>query len=474
MNNFASTIQMHVLKVTSRSRRDSHKSRKGPLSSKDGTSLAAILESINLDDDDDDSHDDNNCSGHEEVEMPPLMPGYISSDDSDDDDSDAHSSDDSDNDRRAQPRVQQFESSESCGKKICRNKHQPTQLSGRRKHNPMLVQRRRKTHRLSKAQPDTSANPKQNGSEKHQQMHQKAATTKQKSDRPPPRDKSEANKGTNFPTSEELRSIGLEFAGFSIDRQNVCDRTNNGRFSAHYGVSALTLSAAYKDLAKRDPSIGVKDFLMTMNALKHYLSEHSMAGRWKCHEETYRKRWKVIVAAIASLKNIWKNSLDADFPEDQIFILTVDGVNFTIYEPRMNEPGPKWYDHKSNSAGISYEVAIDIRRSRILWIRGPRPGGTSEIATFNGGKKKDKVKDPNCLANQIPEGKRVIGDSAFKSSKKVSTLAPGDSKQVKNFKRRAAARQETLFKRFKDFGILRHRFRHGLGQHRNVLDAVAV
>ena len=63
-----------------------------------------------------------------------------------------------------------------------------------------------------------------------------------------------------------------------------------------------------------------------------------------------------------------------DFPSDQIFILSVDGVNFTIWEPRATNPGSHWYDHKSHSAGLSYEVAVDIRISRILWILGPRPG----------------------------------------------------------------------------------------------------
>ena len=51
---------------------------------------------------------------------------------------------------------------------------------------------------------------------------------------------------------------------------------------------------------------------------------------------------------------------------------------------------------------------------------------------------------------------------------------PGDSYKVRQFKKRVTARQETLFKRFKDFGILRQRFRHGFEQHKVVLDAVAV
>ncbi len=49
-----------------------------------------------------------------------------------------------------------------------------------------------------------------------------------------------------------------------------------------------------------------------------------------------------------------------DFPASQVFLMSVDGVNFTIHEPRAENPGPHWYDHKSHSAGISYEVAVDV------------------------------------------------------------------------------------------------------------------
>ena len=99
-----------------------------------------------------------------------------------------------------------------------------------------------------------------------------------------------------------------------------------------------------------------------------------MAGRWQCCEETYRKKWKKVVAAIADLRGQKIKFDPSDFPEDQIFLLSVDGVNFTINEPRVNNPGSHWYDHKSHSAGLSYLVAVDVRRSRICWIDGPRPG----------------------------------------------------------------------------------------------------
>ena len=127
-------------------------------------------------------------------------------------------------------------------------------------------------------------------------------------------------------------------------------------------------------MKKKDANLTEQDFLMGVNTLKLYLTEHNMAGRWQCCEEVYRKKWKKVVAAIAALRGQKIKFDPSDFPEDQIFLLTVDGVHFTINEPRVNNPGSHWYDHKSHSAGLSYLVAVDVRTSRICWIDGPRPG----------------------------------------------------------------------------------------------------
>ena len=75
---------------------------------------------------------------------------------------------------------------------------------------------------------------------------------------------------------------------------------------------------------------------------------------------------------------------------------------------------------------------------------------------------------------RIPEGKKAIADSGLKGSTKASTPKPGHSKEATLFMSRARSRMETLFKRFKDFGILRQRFRHDLDFHMEILHAVAV
>jgi hypothetical protein len=113
---------------------------------------------------------------------------------------------------------------------------------------------------------------------------------------------------------------------------------------------------------------------MAVNELKLYLTEHVQAGRWGMDENTFRHRWKETVKGIAALKEKKIKFDPHDFPAGQVFLMSVDGVNFTIREPRAENPGSHWYDHKSHSAGISYEVAVDVRCSRILWINGPRPG----------------------------------------------------------------------------------------------------
>lgn len=87
-----------------------------------------------------------------------------------------------------------------------------------------------------------------------------------------------------------MRSLGLSFAGFEECRQNVGDRTNDEQFSASYGVSANTLYAVLADLAVETPRIKTKDFLMAVNELKFYLTEHVQAGHWDMDENTFRHK----------------------------------------------------------------------------------------------------------------------------------------------------------------------------------------
>jgi hypothetical protein len=82
---------------------------------------------------------------------------------------------------------------------------------------------------------------------------------------------------------------------------------------------------------------------------------------------------------------------------------------------------------------------------------------------------------------QIPEGKKLIGDSGYKGElSKISTTADAHSAEVKEFFARAKSRQETINTRLKSFNVLSCRFRHGKGVenklrlHQTCFEAVCV
>jgi hypothetical protein len=200
-----------------------------------------------------------------------------------------------------------------------------------------------------------------------------------------------------------------------------------------------------------------------------------MAGRWGLDEKTIRERVIILTKALQALKN---TKINWDFPQHpfETFVVTVDGVHCKIYEP-STDPGSKWFDHKSNSAGVAYEVAISIRFNKVVSIRGPFPASANDLTLFRGGKK-DDPKDPAALQFQLKPGQRALGDTAYTGEAgvtgKASVSRRADSDELKQFKARAKARHETFNSRLKAFHILEDRFRHGFNKHQMVFEAVAV
>ena len=138
---------------------------------------------------------------------------------------------------------------------------------------------------------------------------------------------------------------------------------------------AVPLASLYTDLKAEYPKLCEKDFFMGLSFLRCYPTMSKMAGQWDCHDDTARTTWKKVVEMIASLREKKIKFDPADFDDDLIYLFTIDGVHFTVNEQRK-DPGPKWYDHKSHSAGLGYEICVAIRRSSIVWINGPFPGET--------------------------------------------------------------------------------------------------
>ena len=272
---------------------------------------------------------------------------------------------------------------------------------------------------------------------------------------------------THLLDEEEFLSLGLNLVGFQDFKLDVCDTLKQQRFCAFFGIPPVAVAAMFADLSRIMAKIDPTKLLMTINWLKLYDTEHVMAGRWGLREETVRRN---ILEYTKRIQDMTPAKVQfGGFDEDEVFILSVDGVHCRMQEPRK-DPGSKWYSHKFNGAGVTYELGIAIRSDRLVWVKGPFPASRHDITTFR------NPEDPeNSLKAKIPEGKRAIGDSGYQGEPtKLSVTRTGDSREVKKFKSRVKSRHETFNARLKAFSILNQAFRHGFEEHKRVFETVCL
>ena len=177
--------------------------------------------------------------------------------------------------------------------------------------------------------------------------------------------------------------------------------------------------------------------------------------------------WVAKIAALKDLKIVWLPQLDD--PNSENFILSVDGTDFRVWEPKhptLNQD-PRQMSHKFKHAALKYEIAVSTVRSKICWISGPHRGGKHDLAIFREG-----------LKHRIAPGKKLNVDRGYRSSRLTETmLAPPnemDSPELHNFKSRGRLRGETLNGRLKKYEILNQTFRHGRDKHKLAFEAVIV
>ncbi len=210
-----------------------------------------------------------------------------------------------------------------------------------------------------------------------------------------------------------------------------------------------------------------------------------MSGRWGHGEEFCRDVVKQTATRIQRLKA--KKIQFGPFESKITYLGTVNYVNCKVNEFRT-KPHSKWYSHKHNGAGVSYEVAMDICDNKVIWIAGPKPASTHDITFFHGGtqvstnqQKIEATWDKNALYFQILKGKKLIGDLGYKGeSKKSQQQRMSILQRLRSFFAQAKSRQETINNRWKSFSILSYRFCHGKGvedkleAHRQCFKAVCV
>jgi hypothetical protein len=133
-------------------------------------------------------------------------------------------------------------------------------------------------------------------------------------------------------------------------------------------------------------------------------------------------------------------------------------------------PSSGWYSCKFNKAGLTYEIAVSIYHDKICWINGPFPAGQNDLRVF---------RKEGGLASKIPANKRVVADEGYVGEpEKAATRNEFDSPHVKELKKRAKARHESVNGRLKAFGILNQTFRtpgkQRLEKHQAAFEACCV
>ena len=286
---------------------------------------------------------------------------------------------------------------------------------------------------------------------------------------------------THFLTSTAPADIlfsGLLYAGFEpeVQQRNNVGR-NVDRFKSFYGVEPTTISPILQDLKDEYPDVSFKDSLMTMNWLYLYDTYPVLSGRWKYCEETIGSR---VIDYGMKFATIGRNKIVFYLKDDLELGRTVDCTTFMVYEMRQ-DPSHIWFDYKTHSCGLKYEIALAIHEPRIVWINGPFAPSVHDINVFRGGDAGDKDNwDENALYSKLGKNEKCIADSGYNGQPdKCVVVNDGHSSEFKEFAARAKNRQETVNWCLKRFSILRQRFRHGVGTqdrmrlHKMVVEATA-
>ena len=131
----------------------------------------------------------------------------------------------------------------------------------------------------------------------------------------------------------------------------------------------------------------------------------------------------------------------------------MDGTDF-----RIAEHGRKLYSHKFKKSGLRYEVALCILSGEIVWINGPyEPGLWSDITIFR-----------NALKSNLEQNERVEADDGYVGEAPLKVKCPksfANPKETERMQARVRSRQETVNRRFKDWGIIKQVFSHDIPSH---------
>ena len=142
--------------------------------------------------------------------------------------------------------------------------------------------------------------------------------------------------------------------------------------------------------------------------------------------------------------------------------MSCDGTDF-----RVAEQGRPFYSFKFKKSGLRYEVCLCILTGHIVWINGPYECGLwPDISIFR-----------NSLLSCLGPNERVEADDDYIGEAPTYVKYPKsftNPVETKWMQTRIRSRQETVNKRFKNWGILKQVFRGEIPKHGDAFRAIAV
>ena len=283
-------------------------------------------------------------------------------------------------------------------------------------------------------------------------------------------------------SAKEVLNLGLSFVKHEHLRQS--QKTLCKCFKKYYGANNVILAQQWKDLCqttlrkaklnkKEKTEKGFKMFMVAHHFLFCYPKNSEMIANTFCMSvNSVRNMWVWVekIAALKEIKIVWPQEefMRADTAK---LAFTVDCVDCHIREPSFHPNyniDKSYSSHKFKKAGLRYELALDIHKSRLIWINGPyKSGSDQDITIFQTGGLKDKVM-------QLP-GKKGIADRGYEGEELWLSLPTSRDKPfVHQYKSRARCRMEIFNGKIKKYQCLSIYWTHGITKHKLAFEAVCV
>ena len=288
-------------------------------------------------------------------------------------------------------------------------------------------------------------------------------------------------------TANEVLTRGFRvYEGLPNNYDEGLTEKASATFRKYYGSNPTTIAYVWHDIMTDEDICqglsdaerfekGFKQFLIAIHFLWAYPKNADMlATRFgvSLRQVQGENLWKWVrrIAALKKKKIVWPTAEYED-PLSQVFIVSVDGVDFKCWEAKdpLFPYDKAMYSHKHNNAALKYEIAIDIYRSKVVWISGPHKASIHDKTIYDGG-----------LRDKIPANKKIIVDRVYGSraepDEQATLCVPNacDSKNLRNFKSRVRARHESFNGRLRHFKALSDTFHHAKSKHVHVFESICV